>query len=371
MAKRSAAASLRTAWQRGMRAMTRQVVRAMKTAAQTGTSAGAKSPALARAVTAGAAKKRTIARPPPGPGEWIAGMATIGTGVRRFRLYRPPGVAPGERLPLLVMLHGCGQDAEGFARSTRMNRVAGRERFLVLYPEQSRLANPQSCWNWFEIESGRAMGEAALILGAIDQVCLLHGADRARVAVAGLSAGAGMAALLAAWHPERFKAVVMHSGVPPGVAHSATSAWRAMKGQHLRAALNAAEPSIDPAASGASNGGANETSGTAPRARPPLLVIHGGGDRVVVPGNGLAAAMQWALAAGAPTQRSRAVRRGRRHPMTVTDFKRGARTAATLVEIEGLGHAWSGGAAKEPFSDADGPDASRMVWRFVAKQLRT
>ena len=47
----------------------------------------------------------------------------------------------GERLPLMVMLHGCGQDAKTFAASTRMNVVAARERFLVLYPEQDRLSN--------------------------------------------------------------------------------------------------------------------------------------------------------------------------------------------------------------------------------------
>ena len=59
----------------------------------------------------------------------------------------PPDVNFGERLPLMVMLHGCGQDANTFAASTRMNRVAMRERFLVLYPEQDRLANAHGCWN--------------------------------------------------------------------------------------------------------------------------------------------------------------------------------------------------------------------------------
>ena len=57
-------------------------------------------------------------------------------------------------------------------------------------------------------------------MAAIDQVCLLYRADRERVGMAGLSAGASMAALLATRYPERFKAVTMHSGVPPGTAHS-------------------------------------------------------------------------------------------------------------------------------------------------------
>jgi poly(hydroxyalkanoate) depolymerase family esterase len=132
---------------------------------------------------------------------------------------------------LLVMLHGCGQDANACASSTRMNRVASRARFFVLYPEQDRLANPQGCWNCFDTASGRAQAEAALIMLAIDQVCLVHAVDRSRVAIAGLSAGASMAALLAALHPDRFKAVAMHSGIPPGVAHSTLSALAAMRGR--------------------------------------------------------------------------------------------------------------------------------------------
>lgn len=148
-------------------------------------------------------------RPPPGDGDWIAGVAIGLKGVRRFRLYRPPDVKRDEQLPLLVMLHGCGQDARSFAASTRMNRVAARERFFVLYPEQDRLANAQGCWNWFDTDGGRADGDAALIMKAIDQVCLMYPVDPTRIAVAGLSAGASMAALLVTRHPERFKALIM------------------------------------------------------------------------------------------------------------------------------------------------------------------
>jgi hypothetical protein len=55
--------------------------------------------------------------------------------------------------------------------------------------------------------------------------------------------------------------------------------------------------------------------------------------------------------------------------MTVTDFKRGGSMIAKLVEVGQLGHAWSGGAAHRPFSDHQGPDASRMAWAFAAKQF--
>ena len=291
-------------------------------------------------------------KPPAGAGDWLSGVAMGAAGGRPYRLFRPAGVRFGERLPLVVMLHGCHQDAKSFAASTRMNAVASRERFLVLYPEQSRLANAQGCWNWFDTSSGRAHAEAASILQAIDQVCMLYAADRGRVALAGMSAGASMAALLATRYPARFKAVAMHSGIPPGTANSSLSAVTAMRGhRQTRQLKDAAELA------------------TATR-WPPLLVIHGSGDGVVAVSNAQAAAQQWAQAAGAREGLARELHRGNRHPMTVTDYKRSSREiVAKLIRVEGLGHAWSGGAANEHFSDLAGPDASRMVWRFAAGQF--
>lgn len=349
----SATAALRRAWRKGLSTVTGQVLRTARDAARQAKRSASSDlmPDLVHGM------RKTPAHPSPGLGDWIAGLASGRAGMRRFRLFRPSGVPVGERLPLLVMLHGCGQDPADFARSTRMNRLAARERFLVLYPAQSRLANPQRCWNWFDTESGRAQGEAALILAAIDQVCLLHGADRERVALVGLSAGAGMAALLATLYPSRFKAVAMHSGVPPGLATSATNALRAMRG------------SVGPATGAPAPAPASMSTSTAASAWPPLLVIHGTRDRVVGSSNAYEAARQWAEAAGAKPAPARLVQRGRRWPMTVVDFKRGRAVAATLVEIDGLAHAWSGGAAKEAFSDPAGPDATAMIWRFVAKRL--
>ena len=284
---------------------------------------------------------------PPGPGEWISGIALGPAGMRRYRLFRPPGVSHAERRPLLVMLHGCGQDAKSFALSTRMNRVAARERFFVLYPEQLRQANAQGCWNWYDTRSGRAYSEAATLAAMIDQVCRLYPVDRERIAIAGMSAGASMGALLVTRYPGRFKALVMHSGIPPGAAHSPVSAIGAMRGYRTPAAPMAVT------------------------AWPPLLVIHGAADLVVSANNGYAAAEVWAEAAGASAGAGRRVRRGNRHKMTVTDFKVRGSTIATLCEVDDLGHAWSGGDGRHPFGDAQGPDASRMVWAFAVRQFDT
>jgi poly(hydroxyalkanoate) depolymerase family esterase len=335
MARRTLASMWTRSFERSLASFTRSAVRS-------GTRA------LADALTHPPARARRAA--PRGGGDWLPGLAVGAAGARRFRLYRPPDVAASERLPLIVMLHGCGQDAAAFADSTRMNRLAQSERFFVLYPEQDRLANAQGCWNWFDTASGRAQAEAALIVNAIDQVCLLHRIDGARIAIAGLSAGASMAALLALRHPARFKAVVMHSGVPPGSAHSGLTALSAMQGRRALPVLAAA-------------GGAPAT------ALPPLLVIHGARDAVVAPHNGRAAAHAWAQASGAAAGAARSVQRGRRYPSVVIDFKRRGVVAATWVEVLRLGHSWSGGAQRQAAGGGQGPDASRMVWAFARRQF--
>lgn len=336
MGKRKAVGSAwAKAWQRSVNVMTRQAV-------------GAGARVVKQSLRPANQRAKAKTRPPPGLGDWLSGAVAGPGGVRRYRVFRPYGIQPGERLALLVMLHGCGQDAHSFAASTRMNVVAARERFLVLYPEQDRLYNLHSCWNWFDTDSGRAYAEAALIMQAVDQACWLHPGDPTRVAIAGLSSGASMAALVATRYPVRFKAVVMHSGIPPGVAHSGLSALGAMHGR----------PSPRP-----------RLKSVVVLDRPPLMVIQGLADRVVVASNGHAAVQQWAQAADARPSAPRTVQRGQRYPMTVTDFKAQRNTVATLVEVGPLGHAWSGGAAKQAFSDARGPDASRMAWAFAARQF--
>ena len=352
MARRAPKSPWTTSWQRAIGAMTRTMTRNM-TRTLTGTSLRVGADASKQAARAPAADGRRASTGAGGAGaprrglkDCVPGLAFGAAGVRRYYLYKPPGLNLLERLPLLVMLHGCGQDADGFALSTRMNRVAARERFLVLYPEQDRLANPQRCWNWYDTRSRQAYGEASILLAAIDQVCLLYPVDRQRVALAGMSAGASMGALLATRYPSRFKAVIMHSGVPPGAADSAASALGAMRGRRSPVAPE---------------GEANW---------PPLLVIQGSRDHLVAVANGASSARLWAAAAGAERIAVRQVQRGTRYPMTVTEFRSGSRTAATLCEVEGLGHAWSGGDAGERFSDARGPDASRMTWAFMLRQFK-
>ena len=175
---------------------------------------------------------RRIAR--PRESGWISGLfpqaPRPGAAHRqqRYALYVPRGVRC--RAALLVMLHGCSQDARSFAAGTRMNELAERRRFIVLYPEQSRQANPLACWNWFHRDPGRKGGEAARIAALIRSVCLHYPIDRSRVYVAGMSAGGAMTAILALTHGALFAACAVASGVMYGAADSAAGAVQ----QHAR-----------------------------------------------------------------------------------------------------------------------------------------
>ena len=80
-----------------------------------------------------------------------------------YRLFLPPGLDPARPVPLVVMLHGCNQDARAFAEVTRMNDLAAAEGFVVLYPEQR--AHPIGCWRWYEpAQQVRDQGHAIIFV---------------------------------------------------------------------------------------------------------------------------------------------------------------------------------------------------------------
>jgi poly(hydroxyalkanoate) depolymerase family esterase len=282
-----------------------------------------------------------------------------------FDVHVPRGLEPGTAVPLVCMLHGCTQDAAGFAAATRMNEAADRHGFVVVYPEQDRGRNAQACWNWFLPEHQvRGAGEPAAIAATVREVAGTTARwtiDRRRVFVAGLSAGGAMATILAATHPDLFAGVAVHSGLAYRSATSLGAAFGAM-------ARGAAE----------SDGGGVVHAAMAHHARAiPSIVIHGTADQTVAPVNArqvLAQSMAAnALAApqdcgdldiGRPATTARGQLAGG-HPYTRarwTDAR--GKLMHELVEVQGLGHAWSGGAAGHPHSDPRGPSAADAMWRF-------
>jgi poly(3-hydroxybutyrate) depolymerase len=98
--------------------------------------------------------------------------------------------------------------------------------------------------------------------------------------------------------------------------------------------------------------------------------LHGDADSVVALQSARRTAAWWADALGAqPSRPVRVKQRGARRAMRVTEWRARGKAQVVLREIEGLGHAWSGGAARTAHSDPSGPDATALIWAFMACQF--
>jgi len=142
-------------------------------------------------------------------------------------LYTPP--RPRPRSALVVVLHGCQQNAKGYDKGSGWSKLADRGDFLLLYPEQQRRNNAGTCFNWFEpADTTRDHGEACSIRQMIAKAVAYHGADPDRIFICGLSAGGAMTNVMLACYPEVFAAGAIIAGLPYGAATSTKEALEAM-----------------------------------------------------------------------------------------------------------------------------------------------
>lgn len=270
----------------------------------------------------------------PAGGRWDRLHFQGQAGARDYRLYVPQSVA-GAPQGLILLLHGCTQSPEDFVTGTGMIAQAERARLILVIPEQTRADNPQLCWNWFRpADQTGPVGEAALLAELAARVAVTHSVPQDRIFAAGLSAGGAMAATLGAEYPQVFAAVGVHSGLPAGAARDLAGALAAMR-----------------------SGGA---AGRPVRSR--LIVFHGSADATVAPGNGGAL---FGSAPGTPggTESGLTGRPWRVTRKTGTQ----SRPQAELWEIDGLGHAWSGGDPRGSYTDPRGPDASALMVAFFLR----
>ena len=304
------------------------------------------------------------------PGRWLASHyaampqpGQVPAQPMSYWLYLPhqvPQAAARHGLPLIVMLHGCHQTATQFAQGTRMNRLAEQKGYAVLYPQQAASTQAHRCWRWYDKSTQEGGGDTALIAAVIGKVCSDYAIDRKRIYVCGISAGAGMANILALNHPELVAAVGLHSGPAYGGGHSTVGALSVMQhGAGLQASAAIRQVLLR---------------------RPgfpvmPTILIQGEGDKVVRPINQAQLVQQSLLLnrlpAGTEVKVVERARRGlTRNAHEIRDYSAKGKVLLRVARIADLEHAWSGGDPALSFNAKAGPDASKMMLDFFSKHRR-
>jgi poly(hydroxyalkanoate) depolymerase family esterase len=301
---------------------------------------------------------------------WVSGTAGSASGSRNYRLWVPDSYRTGKAAPLVMMLHGCGQKAMGLATLSGMNAIADRNGFLVVYPEQATTASLMGCWNWFNPEDQlRGGGEPSILAAIVSKVQSTHDIDADRVYVAGLSAGAAMAIVLAATYPDLFAAVGATAGLEFKAATGGFSALNAMK-----------EGGPDPEQQGTLAFNAMSVGLNAkPKNRFPVIVFHGTDDSSVGPLNADQVIIQWAKTndclngneGDGMIDRIGELENGEVPEGYGFQRYRYKDSAGRLLMekwiVKGMAHAWSGSQAEDKLADPKGPNASEEMWRFFCE----
>ncbi len=309
---------------------------------------------------------RIVSKPMPAQGRWLRSFhLEPAEGLLKpprrmdYWMFVPsrPLAAQKKPMPLVVMLHGCTQTAADFAHGTRMNALAQRKGFAVLYPQQLAAVDNNRCWHWHLRATQQGGGEVRWVVGAIHKVMRTLPIDPGRVYVAGLSAGAALAQIVALRHPQLIAAVGLHSAPVFGTVDSRMGAFSAMQhGSSHSMAQAVQEMALSPDFPGM-----------------PAILLQGDADKVVRPVNLMQLAQQFRLvnhldeaAEPRPAQDfpARLTGRSPRLAYQVIDYAQGRSPLVRVCRINGLDHAWSGGDARFRFHAETGPDASLMMWNF-------
>ena len=235
----------------------------------------------------------------------------------------PAGARPGATPLIVVVVPGGDGDS-----SDRLGVAAAatREGFAVLYP-----TSEDSFW-----ALNRAQGTADVdaVTGLLDRVLSTGCFDENRVAITGVSNGAGFAARMACALPGRFAAVV-----------PVAAGYRA----------------LDPCPAGA---------------RASFLAIHGSAD-TVVPYNGKRPdragsvpryTARWARRDGCAARPTASAPRPRVTHLRYRGCDDGLRVE--LLRLSGTDHGWPGAGPPLPDSNPSGVSATRELLRFVAAARR-
>jgi poly(hydroxyalkanoate) depolymerase family esterase len=221
------------------------------------------------------------------PGSPLTEVSDFGDNPGALRMFTYLPMDRPKRPALVVVLHGCGQDAKGYDHGAGWSTLARRYGFALLMPQQQDSNNANTCFNWFNPDDvSREKGEAASIRRMIDKMIHDHHVHRRRIYITGLSAGGAMTMAMLAIFPELFAAGAVIAGLPYGIAGNVREALTGMMSSPARTSRELGDLVR------------NASSHRGPW--PKLSVWHGSADRTVHPGNADEIVKQWLDLHGLP-----------------------------------------------------------------------
>ena len=300
---------------------------------------------------------------------------------RGYFLYTPAGLKAGR--PIVMFLHGCNQTASQAVVATRFAVLADREKISVVFPEQVVSTNSSApvadgngigCWNWFlPGDQVRGSGEPAVLAGIAQSLTKRLKADRKRVYVEGISAGAAMSVILAATYSDVFAAAGSLAGCgyhtcgdPSGKLTYDAMGSRARVVPMLiengsADVLNPLPQSIglsqswlgadDFADDGSANGSVSRVP-TQQTTFSPGVKGPASGDPCVHNNSFLCLGGILGL---------------QDYPVTVSTWTHQGKDVMELWVVHGLAHAQPHAPSGEPYTDPLGPDMTKASWLFFSK----
>ena len=134
-----------------------------------------------------------------------------------FVHYPDPELKMNGQYPVIIALHGGLGNAERMEKSSNLNTLADREKFIVVYPEGTNVKMLKKAHTW---NAGVCCGAAVkkniddveFLSRMIDDLVKNYHGDPKRIYVTGMSNGAMMAYRLACERPEKIAAIVPVAG---------------------------------------------------------------------------------------------------------------------------------------------------------------
>lgn len=139
---------------------------------------------------------------------------------RNFKIHVPPSYNGKTPMPMIILLHGQGQDGEEIARWTKFNEMADKKGFIAIYPDSRKWAGRDEWRTWDAdnglLPPGQDANDVAFMRKIIETAEKDYLVDPKRIYMAGLSNGGMLAFRAAGELSDKLAAVAVVSSAMSG-----------------------------------------------------------------------------------------------------------------------------------------------------------